>query len=130
MTKQEAIQKAWGKNWETIKDKCDDNGFVPACVFLNPGRIKIDIRYVRRSKFIRPESLKGLNTNNGWTKIESESDLPKEEGQYFVYSKVDWHPYFRIDIFTGKLSNAVHHVTGKPIFTHYQPIQKPQPPIY
>jgi hypothetical protein len=62
-----------------------------------------------------------------WIRIESEQDLPKEDGQYFVYSS-DRFP--RIDTFSGRLSNAIHHITGNPIFSHYQPIKKPDLPIY
>lgn len=33
-----------------------------------------------------------------------------------------------IDVFTGRLKNFF--IDGKSCFTHYQPITKPQPPIY
>lgn len=66
--------------------------------------------------------------NNGWIKIESEEDLPKESGYFFTKSDVWWEPYYRIDIFCGKLSNSFEN--GKSCFTHYQPIVKPLKPIY
>jgi len=75
-----------------------------------------------------PLAISRISHNNGWIKIESEEDLPKNEGQYFVYSKIDYGKGFRIDIFTGRLSNTFEN--GKFIFTHYRPIIKPQPPIY
>lgn len=132
MTKQEAIQRAWGENWEIVQDKCDDNGFVPFWTFLNPGKIHIDIRYVGRSKFIRPESLKGLNDNNGWTKIESENDLPKDNDAYFVaYSDGSVEHFLTGSwIRTFKELESNPEYPPKRILTHYQPIQKPKPPIY
>lgn len=55
------------------------------------------------------ESIK--QNNNGWIKIESEEDLPKDyDTQHF-------------DLYTHSTNN---------IITHYQlkPIEKPKPPIY
>lgn len=65
-----------------------------------------------------------------WIKINSEADLPKDNGSYFIYSVHENNPYykFRIDIFTGRLSNLFYD--GVCAFTHYQPIIKPNPPIY
>ena len=61
-----------------------------------------------------------------WIKINNVDDLPNKDSNYYVHSKVDWHPFFRVDIFCGRLSNAVNN--GKPIFTHYIEIIKPEPP--
>lgn len=63
-----------------------------------------------------------------WVPINCVGDLPNKEGYYFTFCKVDWHPFYRIDVFCGRLSNAVNHLTGKPIYSHYAPIVLPQPP--
>ncbi len=61
-------------------------------------------------------------TNNGWIKIESEADLPKIIGDYWS--------------FDGK-EVCNHHFEHNPFWimqwkyvTHYQPIQKPKPPVF
>lgn len=130
--KQKAIIEAYGEHWQTVKQDVDENGWL---YHPRGGEVIFDpwigaMHEHPTDDAYRPKSLSGIENNNGWISIESVDDLPKEEGQYFVYSKVDWHPYFRIDVFSGRLSNSIHHVTGKPIFSHYQPIEKPKPPIY
>jgi hypothetical protein len=62
-----------------------------------------------------------------WIKIEKEEDLPEETGTYFTFSKVWWKPFYRIDVFTGRLKNSF--TNGKSCFTHYQPIAKPNLPV-
>lgn len=62
--------------------------------------------------------------NNGWIKIESENDLPKENGEYWTIRKngimIKEHFY---------LSNPLNWIKYYNV-THYQPVIKPQPPIY
>jgi len=66
----------------------------------------------------RPISLKGIENNNNWIRIESEDDLPKIPSFYWCSDK----------------DNALMQVHYEDIsvgyHTHYQPIIKPQPPIY
>lgn len=63
--------------------------------------------------------------NNGWIKIESESDLPKEVDQYWFAShnnKIEirfYNPNWIDDI-----------VQFRRRYTHYQPIIKPEPPKF
>ena len=82
MTKQEAIQKAYGEHWEAVKDYVDENGWIGNVYYdldVNDkdfeeqdfGLLQSNIKY-------RPKSLQGLETNRGWIKIESEDDLPVE----------------------------------------------------
>jgi len=128
--KQEAIRLAYGEYWEQVKEYVDiDSGVLRIHISNINDYESLNLVYREHSRY-RPLSLDGIETNNGWIRIESEADLPKNEGCYFVYSLVNWSPGYRIDIFTGRLSNAVNTETGTPIFTHYQPIVKPKPPIY
>jgi len=69
---------------------------------------------------IRPKSLQGIENNNGWIK-----GTPKED--------MDCHILFSdgtqsIDRFLKEHGNFIcnHYVS----VTHYQPIEKPKPPIY
>ncbi len=62
--------------------------------------------------------------NNGWIKIESEADLPKEESIYYV-----------IDSETKEIVERFYSPNEKNDYfktysTHYQPIVKPLKPIY
>lgn len=60
--------------------------------------------------------------NLGWTKIESEADLPKESGKYHVVfdsGVMDIEDFENTIYFRNKWSRI----------THYQPVQKPLPPL-
>lgn len=84
---------------------------------------------VKKDKLIyRPKSLSGIETNNNWRQIESEYDLPKENGEYWVvYNQEIIHTYFEVgDIRFSQ--NGRDFYKGLP--SHYQPIVKPKSPIY
>ena len=70
--------------------------------------------------FVRPKSLEGIEKNNGWIKIESESDLPNKTNDYWIVNKLG----VSIRNYDMQEDNDWNDVT------HYQPITKPKPPIY
>lgn len=75
------------------------------------------------------EAFKGIETNNGWIRIESEADLPKETGQYWAIVNAD----FGIDIlnyWSGARKFEDIETENRVFVTHYQPIQKPKKPIF
>ena len=91
MTRKEIIIKAWmDLNIETPFGICDKTGWVHG-YFCNgiddiindygdiTDKIDYDIDMSGVGKF-RPKSLHGIENNNGWIKIESIEDLPKENG--------------------------------------------------
>lgn len=132
MTKEEKIREAYGEHFDKIKCVLDANGWILMTIsitreisieFERQVRVHENNTYGFPTMCVRPKSLQGIENNNGWIKIESEDDLPKEEYElYFV---------------TGSNTNVhqcIYHIGIKEYwlktFTHYQPIQKPQPPIY
>ncbi|AZA82182.1 hypothetical protein C1637_09870 [Chryseobacterium lactis] len=137
MKKQEKIQEAYSSHWEKVKPYVDENGW---CDFKalwgdfgnSKGLEGIELETMdpydpKYCYFKRPVSLNGINDNNGWIKIESEEDLPKEKGHYWVKNKVsenridfdyiDWDCETTIDLWME-------------FNTHYQRIPQPKPPIY
>ncbi len=62
-----------------------------------------------------------------WIEITTKENLPQKEGSYFTMANTAGTPYYRIDIFTGRLTNAFNK-DGICYFTHYQKINKPNPP--
>jgi|SRR6478752_222418 len=76
-----------------------------------------------KTMICRPKSLQGIENNNGWIKIESEADLPKEYCEMFVFDKENNNIKYREYFNTAKKAFVK-------LYSHYQPIQKPQPPIY
>lgn len=121
-TKEESIKQAWGNN--IPNGGIDENGWSKkSCTYGTFDVIKYDQQHYLEGAYIRPKSLKGIENNNGWIKIESEKDLPKENGECFVIDS------------TGKIE-IVHYrylrnciLEGWP-YTHYQPINKPLKPLY
>lgn len=65
--------------------------------------------------------------NNGWIKILSEKDLPKEENDYWVINNYGecFICVFDVDY---KAFKGYFHYDNNGKVTHYQPIIKPQPP--
>ena len=154
MTKQEKIQKAWeciGVKLNTLETTPDENGYVRLShcipsqqkIILNK-ELSIGKNIAHGISMYRPKSLQGIENNNGWIKIESEADLPKENidchYRLFVseiYSNAG--EYILSGRFRTKssLSNSTNFFTCDdmirsyfPRVTHYKPIEKPQPPIY
>lgn len=144
MTKQEFINNAYtaaGVDWEAVKEYVDEDG---RCMMydsfgtkLNPNfqemgfsredvESKLDSGCNGKSELTyRPKSLYGIEDNAGWIKIESESDLPSD-GYYWTINKngvMNDSP--RI---TDDLCNDTEYWLST--FTHYQPIVKPNSPLY
>lgn len=137
MTKQEKIKEAWvnqvgDKRYNALKEELVLDGFL----FYQPSDlIEVDTKIIDGLPFYRPKSLKGIENNNGWLKIESEDDLPKkitdviiikDDGEMYVtkfYPKTfkGWVNAFTIDHIVG---------LGYKSVTYYQPIVIPKPPIY
>ncbi|MFV0232789.1 hypothetical protein OBK30_06955 [Empedobacter falsenii] len=72
-----------------------------------------------------PTTLRQILKNNGWVKIENEEDLPKDyEISYHAWNSESDRDYYVTNMWT--IINRYH--LGN--VTHYQPIEKPKPPIY
>ena len=143
--KQQAIKAAYGEFWEQVKDFVDENGWVIKYRF-NPfsENTEIDRRkelniegffeyktYFNGNEIsVRPKSLAGIETNNGWISILSEKDLPKDEKDIefwilddgeiihaqFMHESKSWYDMFNLNL--------------RYFPTHYQPIIKPKPKIF
>ncbi len=137
MTKQEAIQQAYGKHWDIVSGLCDENGWIKDdkkglryFLVYEAFKEQMEIEVSSFSPKVRLKSLQGIENNNGWIKIESEADLPKT-GEYDMssFKLIYWTNnglYYSEDYKRHKL-----HYESLEI-THYQliPIEKPKPPIY
>ena len=72
--------------------------------------------------------LQGIENNNGWIKIESETDLPKEGIHHSILLDSDCiNGYRNYDVIVFYEVNSRYR---KKEISHYQPIEKPKPPIY
>lgn len=125
MTKQEVIKEAWENLGISVNDNViSQDGWMnikPTQYERLYDRVNI-LRLTAHVHRIRPKSLNGIENNNGWIKIESEADLPDKRVDCFFWDKKDGLIIgeFLPECAAFVLENA----------THYQPIIKPEPPIY
>lgn len=129
-TKEEVIKEAWGDLYN-LGVGIDENGWVSENYLTNDqcNLFNYDKSFDYKNVFgYRPKSLQGIENNNGWIKIESEKDLPKEydSEKYKMY-------YFTSNGFYEKNDYLLWiGYYGYMKITHYrlEPIFKPQPPLY
>ena len=125
--KQKAIREAYGEYWGEIKDVINENGWFDTTKYSNGNilakiEIYLDLDYKSYHRAIcRPKSLKGIEDNNGWIRINDDSDLPSVfYDDYWVINKA------------GKIFQVIYNNPQNWLdnITHYQLIIKPNPPIY
>jgi hypothetical protein len=128
--KEQKIKEAYGEYWETVKDYVGENGWINDFYLpYNINKEKFPLEHF--ANLWRPKPLSGIENNNGWIRIESEADLPKENididwyyGGRFLNNKDFIELSYRLDFVKIK-----EHYKNK-IITHYQPIFKTEKPIY
>lgn len=124
-SKQEVIQEAYGEYWPEIEKDIVQECYI--CLINEHSTLVswndiLMISHKTDNHLYMPAQLKGIETNNGWTRIESEEDLPKEEQVYLFNESTH-------DMWIGFLYNPYGYFAQKSA-THYQPIIKPEDPIY
>lgn len=132
--KEKAIKAAYGEHWDKVKDYVNKNGWCDfKAVFGDIGNgkglegIELETMDNYDPKYCYwkcPKSLSSIENNRGWTRIESEEDLPKEECKLFVHP-----PYQDQFIFHYHNDESSRKELIKN-HTHYHPIQVPKPPIF
>lgn len=79
---------------------------------------------------IRPKSLKGIEDNNGWIKIESENDLPKNSCSCWIEVKYQYtNTPFWYDC-TKKCFSFKGIILQANEVSHYIPVEQPKQRIY
>ena len=123
-TKDQIIQEAYGNYWDTIKDHVNmEHGSLDVYFWtLNELIIPFDrIGFGDR----RPQSLKGIENNNGWTKMNDKRDnLPDEHCKCWLWTEDG--------IMFGDYNSTTKGFYGyKEVkFSHYLIIQEPKPPLF
>lgn len=126
MTKQQAIKAAYGELY--IKHNPDENGWVQWNIKNDFGEENFESKVKGDKLIYRLKILRGIETNNGWTRIESESDLPKPKGVEDVLVIGE----------TGEItvenSMSLNDIEVRRYWlrtiSHWQPFIKPNLPLY
>lgn len=128
--KQEAIKKAYGEYYDICKP--NENGWTIA-EFFPYGKMEPeygeDYGNDLHTFYIRPKSLQGIETNNGW--INTLEMLPNEHQNCYVVKsgKITTASYVKDDRWFVR-GNGFPKTTQLHDITHWQPIQVPPKPIY
>ena len=125
--KQEAIKKAYGEYFI----HADINGWIKFGMYC-PSDLGIEDydEIVDTIGIWRCKSLQGIENNNGWIRIESEEDLPKEEiDLHFIFEKNNGR-FQTFGVWDNKIKSFYSGALKISNVTHYQPIEKPKPPIF
>lgn len=123
MDRQKAIERAYGKHWETVRNDVDEYGWCIGFVEIRDNDFYFE-NQIGGNCVWRPNTLIGIENNNRWTKIETESDLPKGAGDFHVV------------LSNGEISSVLYNLpdliaaykTG--VITHYKPAEKHKKPHY
>ncbi|MDV4026523.1 hypothetical protein CMT52_19535 [Elizabethkingia anophelis] len=120
--KEQAIKAAYGELY--IKHNPDENGWVQWNIKNDLGEENIESKVKGDKLIYRLKILRGIETNNGWTRIESEEDLPKynSAGDFYVMSNEG-----NKVLLNG--GNAVRNAYRLKTITHWQLIET-KPPIF
>ena len=122
MKKQEAIKKAYGENYI----HADINGWIRFGMYV-PTDLGIE-NYDDIDGFWRCKSLQGIENNNGWIKIQSEADLPKERmHEVILLDEECMEGYRNYDVIVFYEVNSRFR---KKEISHYKPIEKSKVPIF
>ncbi|MDV3636742.1 hypothetical protein CMU84_16450 [Elizabethkingia anophelis] len=123
--KEKAIKAAYGEYWDKVKDYVDEDGWCNA--FFGIAARDFDDTESKREAW-RPKSLSGIETNNSWTRIESEEDLPKDRNieDLLIFTETG-----EILVASSKyLSDAEIRRYWIKTVSHWQKFVKPKPPIF
>lgn len=127
-TKEEVIREAWGDNYN---DQINKNGWLTVGFNYEYNHNDFDtIRYLDCVE-IRPKSLQGIESNNGWIRIESKKDLPKKSCPVFIkdftgcISEIPYYYFKEYKSFKGQ--NTL--LKWEDVIS-YSPIFKPKNPLY
>lgn len=128
--KNKAISEAYQALGMSVPEHSDENGWVGVSVLqlAHVQELFYETKTDGKTLMARPILLSGLETNNGWIRIESEEDLPKEDCEYHLgYFKEDVS--FFMSRSTWGLKQAIHCLKNE-MYTHWRPVFNPNPPIY
>lgn len=131
MNKQEVIKKAYLEiisEDEYNKINIDGEGFT---YWFNTD-FEVDSKlwdFCDNNEYIRPISLKGIESNNGWLSVKYHG-LPNKDGFYWCINKKKTETIRYYFANEKEFDEGEMEILNQKSITHYQPIEKPQPPLY
>lgn len=130
MKKEEKIQESYREYWDVMKDHVDENGWFAKDAFSQINlsyedvSSTIDFVHDHSTDEMIPKEIYGIKDNKNWIKIDSEEDLPQDSSAYWVWRSDE--RVSSINDYNTDRSYFFPHLKA----THYQPIVKPEKPVY
>ena len=122
-SKQEVIRNVYGKYFI----HADSNGWIKYGMY-SPSDLDIeDYDEIDSDGMWRCKSLQGIENNNGWIKIESDDDIPKNDMYVHIVFNKKMNIAFLCD---GEFFAPNKEKYYKKGVTHYQPIETKKQPIW
>lgn len=131
-TKQQAIQEAYGRFYDAKKRHYSVNGWSNPESYTEQEMYEMmqEINMEFGEHRCRPKSLQGIENNNGWIRIETEDDLPKDLTKCHFIIRGYENNHYMGHYYDGLFWNSHNEAYSWQVVSHYQPIEKPKPPIY
>lgn len=115
--KRDAIKRAYGEHWDRLQDRVDQDGWT---------RFPISKKFPEVESYgyfkERPISLKGIEDNNGWTRLDEKLPDPGVK----VLIVIDGHIQDRL----ATLESIKIQPQFGNIVTHWKVFEEHKPPIY
>lgn len=132
MTKKELVKNAYEQFYGYVENSADENGWVKreehSGFMRNHFYLSnnIETKVVDKVEYWRPKTLEGIEDNNGWIFIKH--IRPKTGEICFVFDSCSFigiGVYCTLQkVFKTRFGNEYENIT------HYQPITKPNPPLW
>ena len=131
MTKQEKIQEAYGDYFEKMKPWINENGwFDKNAFYIQRFFFKcqdLDMFFCHRGEFMIPVTIKNIEENNGWVKLNSEEDLPKTDKTIDLWFLTKTG-HITINIWNSKFKHRTYGYLK--VYSHFQIVIQPELPVY
>ncbi|HAY3553795.1 hypothetical protein [Elizabethkingia meningoseptica] len=131
--KQQAIKAAYGELY--IKHRPDENGWVQWNIKNDFGEENVESKVKGDKLIYRLKILRGIETNNGWNKVEFDSNgnlldkdsLPKKPGEYNIINR--WGILSKYILKSDQNEKNVRDWQWSK-YTHWRPSEATKPPIF
>lgn len=132
LTKQDVIEEAYGDQYSIVKNNIDENGCLCRfeCIKLgintdNMTIIDFDVEEDQYDVLV-PNSIVGINNNNGWIKIINKISFANID-ENLMYETYDITGWFKSQIISGTFLRT--HFERESI-THYKVFEPKKLPVY
>lgn len=124
--KEQAIKAAYGELY--IKHNPDENGWVQWNIKNDFGEENVESKVKGDKLIYRLKILRGIENNRGWTRIESEEDIP-DNNELYNSGLLDNEGVFHHEE-KRHAAKTLKWLFQRKFITHYRKVDPVPPPIF